>query len=147
MELIKISKQILNNIKKVIDREVNHDKKNIGFSQLTQWFATGKITKGQIQKIVSFYETYTSGEQKDVERKKVYDEINILPWAKTTLDHLNRIESTKRKVHQYTGTNREVDRLTKTSLSSVRPSEPATTKELKVNEEINRFNQIINYKP
>lgn len=145
MELINISKQVLNNIKKIIDREVIHDKKAVGFAQLTQWFATGKITKGQLQKVISFYETYTGKEQKDVERKKIYDEIKILPWCKNTLEHLNRIEATKRKIKQYTGTNREVDRLTKTSLSSIRPASPGTTKDLKLNEEIIRFKAIINY--
>ena len=130
MELINISQQILSNIKKIIDRDVKNDKKAVGFSQLTQWYATGKMTKGQMQKIISFYDNYSTGDAKDLERKKIYDELHILPWCKNQIEHLKRIDATHRKVRQYTGTNRTVDRLIKPSSASVRPPKILSIKDM-----------------
>jgi hypothetical protein len=130
MELINISQQILSNIKKIIDRDVNNDKKAVGFSQLTQWYATGKMTKGQMQKIISFYDNYSTGDAKDLERKNIYDELHLLPWCKSQTDHLKRVQKTLRKVYQYTGTNRTVDRLIKPSSASVRPQKILSIKDM-----------------
>ncbi len=139
MDNIKINNQILNNIKKIVDREINNDKKNIGFSQLTNWLATEHITKGQMQKIISFYENYKGGDEDERIKKKIYDEINILPFCKNNVEHLKRLDKTKRNVHGYTSTNRSVDRMNKPSIVSIRPSK------IGINEEIGRIIKIIRY--
>ena len=145
MEQTNISQQILSNMHKVIDREVNNDKKAIGYSQLTNWVATGKMSKGQMQKIVSFYDNFSTSDEKDIARKKLYDELHILPWAKSQIDHKNRVAATIRQSHQDTGgTNRTVDRLTKPSSASVRPHKAdILSMEDMLKEEIARIKSIM----
>lgn len=147
MEQINISQQILSNMKKVIDRDVNKDKKSIGYSQLTNWVATGKMSKGQMQKIVSFYDNHSTSDEKDIERKRVYDELHILPWVKSQIDHKNRVAATTRQAHQDTGgTNRTVDRLIKPSSASVRPPKAdilSMEDMLKLKEEVDRIKDIM----
>jgi hypothetical protein len=148
MEQIKLSNDILIRIKKEIDNNTNKDKKAVGFSQLTVWYATQHITKGQAQQIISFYNHYDNNDPKDRERKEIYDRLSILPFAKNSIAHLKRIEATKRKTHSYTQTNRTVDRLTKPSLAIVRPTPPPTTADIKVdgiNETLERFKDILTY--
>ena len=150
MEQIKLSNDILTRIKKEIDQNTNKDKKAVGFSQLTVWYSTQHITKGQAQQIITFYNHYDSNKEKDRERKEIYDRLNILPFAKNNIEHLKRIEATKRKTHSHTQTNRKVDRQIHIQKASTltRPTPPPTTADLKVdgiNETIQRFNDILNY--
>jgi hypothetical protein len=101
--------------------------------------ASEHITKGQMQKIVSFYENYIGNNDDERLKKNIYDEINILPFCKSNLEHLKRVESTKRNIHSYMGTNRTVDRLTKPSLASIRPSN------ITINEEVERIIKLMYY--
>ena len=45
MEQIKLTDELLKKIKLEIDNNTKKDKKAIGFSQLTQWYATQHISK------------------------------------------------------------------------------------------------------
>lgn len=132
MEQIKLSDELLKKIKFIIDREQKKDKKQVGFSQLTLWYSTQHITQGQAQQIISLYNHFDSTNENHRERKKLYDELNILPWCKNQIEHLKRIQATKRKTVQSTGqNNRTVDRLLKPSLASTRPPKAPTGADLK----------------
>ncbi len=149
MEQIKLTTELLKRIKKEIDQNTNKDKKAVGFSQLTVWYATQHITKAQAQQIISFYNKYNN-DPKDRQKKEIYDRLVILPFAKNQIEHLKRIEATKRKTVQHTRTNRTVDRnihLQKAS-TLTRPPEAPRTKDIKVdglNEELKRFAMLSNY--
>ena len=121
----------------------------MGFSQLTQWYATQHITKGQAQQIISFYNKYNN-DPKDREKKEIYDRLVILPFAKNQIEHLKRIEATKRKTHGHTQKNRTVDRQIHIQKASTltRPPEAPRTADIKVdglNEELKRFAMLSNY--
>jgi hypothetical protein len=148
MSEIKLTDELLKKIKKEIDQNTNKDKKAVGFSQLTVWYATQHISKSQLQQVITFYNHYDNNDPKDRERKQLYDRLVILPFAKNQIEHIKRIEATKHKTVQHTRTNRTVDRLTKPSLANVKPPQAPTTADLKVDglhEELKRFAMLSNY--
>jgi hypothetical protein len=148
MEQIKLTDELLKRIKKEIDQNTNKDKKAVGFSQLTLWFSTQHITKGQAQQIITFYNHYDNNDPKDRDRKEIYDRLVILPFAKNSIEHLKRIEATKRKTVQHTRTNRTVDRMNTINTTSTKPPQAPRTADIKVdglNEELKRFSMLTNY--
>jgi hypothetical protein len=132
MELIKISDELLKKIKNIIDREQLKDKKNVGFSQLSQWYATQKMSLSQAQQIISFYNHYSDNKSDNKEEKKrIYDELKLLPWCQNQIRQFKNITASKRKAKKTYTTNRTIDRMNTINTASVKPTPPPTTDELK----------------
>ena len=133
MEQIKISDELLNKIKVIINREQNKDKKAVAFSQLSQWYATQHMTLTQAKQILSFYNGYVDNKSENKEdKKRVYDELNLLPWCKNVVNHYKNIQASKRKAKQTYTTNRTTDRMNTINTTSVKATPPPTTKDIKV---------------
>lgn len=132
MQQIKLNNELLKKIKTIIDREQSHDKKSVGFSQLTQWYATQQMTLSQAQQILSFYNKYNeSTAEKKEQKKAIYDELNIKPFCDNWVKHYKRLEASKRKAVQHTRTNRSIDRMNTINTTPLKATPPPTTDELK----------------
>ncbi len=131
MQQIKLNNELLKRIKKIIDREQSHDKKSIGFSQLTQWYATQHMTLSQAQQILSFYNKYNESTAENKEQKKaIYDELNIKPFCDNWVKHYKRLEASKRKAKQTYTTNRTIDRMNTINTTPLKAT--PHTKDIKV---------------
>jgi hypothetical protein len=145
MEFIKLTPSLVNKIKKIIDLYSKDEKTIIGLSELIGWYAKGFITVGQCNKIQSFYNTFDSSNPDEVQRKKIYEELHILPFVQNNLRQIKNVDKVKNKVKNIGNVlqTRTVDRLTKPSLASVRPPlDPTALPQL--TENINRIKDLIN---
>ncbi|MFV8390018.1 hypothetical protein [Flavobacterium sp. LB1P71] len=125
METFNLPPTLLRSIKKVIDQYSKNEDKPQAYNEFLGYYAKGIITKGQAHKIKSFYETYSTANTEERAKKNLYDAIHILPYCVSQLTHLQNVVKTTsnlKSVVSITPT-RTVDRLTKPSLASVRPSD------------------------
>jgi len=150
---IKLSTELLNQIKKVIDQYAHAETKPKAYNEFLGYYGKGYMTKGQASKIQSFYKNYTAtASPEDQEKKRMYDTVNIKPFVINNLRQIKNVKTATNNAHKHTGskgsqTGRSVQRLLKPSMASVRPTPPPTTQDLKptLHEEIQRFNMLSNY--
>jgi len=121
--IIKLTPAIEKQIKIVIDKYSKNNEKKKGYAEILGWFAKGFLTKGQAHKIESFYNNFNPSDQKDREQKEIYDEVNILPFCQNSLKHIAQTDKMKAKAKSRANVTqkRTVDRLSKSSLKSVKP--------------------------
>ena len=68
------------------------------------------------QQIITFYKYFTTNQRENKEEKKrLYDELKILPWYGKVVNHCRNIQASKRKAKQTLTANRNVDRLNTTN--------------------------------
>jgi hypothetical protein len=134
-DIIKLTPALSKQIKIVIDKYANSNEKKKGYTEILGWFAKGFLTKGQANKVQSFYNNFNPSEAKDREQKETYDEVNILPFCKNGLNHIAQTDKMKAKAKSRGSVTqkRTVDRLSKSSLESVKPP--------KVNFELAMYNE------
>lgn len=122
----KLTPTLLQSIKKIIDRESKKTtNQNTGLSEMLGYYGKEFITKGQAQKIVSFYDNPKLNDENYNDKKRLYDEINILPFVKNSLAHQKRLDDTKTKTFSSPMNARTVDRLgISKTMASVRPPKP-----------------------
>lgn len=140
MEQIKLSNELLKRIKIIIDREQNNDKKSVGFSQLAQWYATEHISISQATQIISFYNGYNKNTAENKEdKKRVYEELKILPFCKNWVNHNKRLQATKRNITQHTRTNRTIDRMNTINTTPTKPITPPKTEDLREDLKLKKY--------
>tara|TARA_R110000868_G_scaffold378049_1_gene643436 strand:+ start:12 stop:656 length:645 start_codon:yes stop_codon:yes gene_type:complete len=153
MNDFKLSIELQKRIKNTIDRYSHDQEKKQGYSEICNWYAKGYLTQSQAEKTKSFYNTFiqSSATPKDIEKKKLLDEINILPWINSNLTHAKNVKKTITNTKKITGNGsqkgRSVDRLTKVTNASLTPPAPPTSKDLmpNIHEEINRIKDLMCY--
>jgi hypothetical protein len=144
MEFIKITPSLANNIKKIIDKYSKKEKTITGLDELIGWYAKGFLTMGQATKIESFYNTFNPTNTDEVQRKKNYDDLHILPFVQNNLRQIKNVDKVKTKVKSLGAVlpTRTVDRMNKPSLASVRPPQDPTASP-QLTENINRIIDLI----
>jgi hypothetical protein len=103
---------------------------------------------GQATKIESFYNTFNPTNTDEVQRKKNYDYLHILPFVQNNLRQIKNVDKVKNKVKSMGNVlpTRTVDRMNKPSLASVRPPQDPTAPPAppQLTENINRIIELIN---
>lgn len=122
-EIIKITPALEKQIKIVIDKYSKNNKKKKGYTEILGWFAKGFLTKGQANKVESFYNNFNPYDQKDKEQKEIYDEVNILMFCQNGLNHIAQTDKFKSKAKSRASIiqKRTVDRMNPLSNAEVKP--------------------------
>ncbi|CAA9195056.1 hypothetical protein [Flavobacterium collinsii] len=123
--MFKLTSTLLQSIKKIIERESKKTtNQNTGLNEMLGYYGKEFITKGQAQKVVSFYDNPKNDENYN-DKKKLYDEINMLTFVKNSLAHQKRVDDTKIKTFHAPMSSRSVDRLSiSKTMADVRPPRP-----------------------
>ena len=151
-DLIRIPTSILDDLKKHLEEFILDDKKPAGYDEALRYFALQRATTSQLAKLNSFANHFESSSPEQIEKHKILDKMVI--FAKNWVTQDKRKKELSNKVRNDsdhpTGANtknqtgREVDRLSKPSLASLKPTKVNEAELLKECERIIKLILIIN---
>ncbi len=152
-DLIRIPTSILDELKKQLEKFILDDKKPAGYDEALRYVALQRATTSQLAKLNSFANHFESTSPGHIEKHKILDK--MVTFAKNWVAQDKRKKELSNKVrndsNHPTGANtknqtgREVDRLSKPSLASLKPTKVNEAELLKECERIMCIIKFIKY--
>lgn len=149
--------RVRDHLQKQVDKFADVTPVPRGYSKISGILAKGYATTNQLNQLNTFFDNYAPSDADQKEEWETYGGNGLKWWITNTLQHIKTKKELSNKIRRYTDypggtqhknqTGREVDRLTKPSMASIRPANPDNGRNImnQLKEDLERLKTLMTY--